>query len=329
MRAIIIFLTVLMYAITAQSPAASAKNKEGDGSSYLIDGIKYRGEGNCEEAIKSYQTARRLKQFKEDWVYHLAVADCYVALRKYDDAIDAYTKVIDSTKNKALQGEMYRGRGKAYYLKSIRTKDIDKKYLDLARKDLYDAKILGVDVSDIEKSMSADMALKPVAAKSGDESNTVISRQVAVLEGPHKIIAGDGEYVVYISGDTLIKDKSGLIIAASEIKPGDNIDFSYITAYRNRADGMLHASAKTVTLNRDASKIGLAEVISKPHDAVDTGVLYARILQKLDRIDADLKDMKEKQQPIKKEPPKKSKIKKKPSKKSPETDKKNPLLKTP
>jgi len=44
-----------------------------------------------------------------------------------------------------------------------------------------------------------------------------------------------------------------MAIPASDIKPGDIIDFSYIMSYQNKADGMTHLSASTIMLHRDVS----------------------------------------------------------------------------
>lgn len=303
---------VIIFGLFLSTAPALSETKKSDGAvNYFVEGIKYRGEGKCEEAVKSYQTARKLKQFKADWEYHLAVADCFVTLKRYDAAIDAYTRVIDAAKNKAMQAEMYKGRGRAYYFKSVGPNSLDKKYMDLAQKDLQDARALGADISDVEKMMAADMGIKPLDAKSAENNQTFPSQSVTIIESPLKMVTGDGEHVLYLSADTVLKDKSGQIINASEIKPGDTIDFSCIASYRNRADGMLHCSVKTITLNRSASPSGAsaADVTGKPQDDADNAFYIKLLGQRLDRIDKDIREIKEKQNKTKKEPPSSGKIK--------------------
>lgn len=326
-------LIIFIFAIFADCMAASAETKEtkktSETANYFVDGIKYRGEGKCEESIKSYQMARKHKLFKEDWAYHLAVADCYVALKKYDDAIDAYTRVIEGTQNKSLQAEMYKGRGRAYYYKSVGAVNLDRKLIELSKKNLEDAKTLGADISEIEKSMAADMGLKPIDSSSEEEKKAVSSKPVTIVEGQNKMIIGDGEYVIYLSGDTAIKDKNGLMVHPSEIKPGDNIDFTFATSYRSKADGMLHCFVKTVTLKRESTgKVSLADNAGKSKEDADLSFYIKMISQRLDRIDKDIREMNEKQSQVqnKKETQPsirlKSGKKKKTSKKKPaETDK--------
>ena len=254
---------------------------------HLVDGLKYRSEGNCVDAIKSYQMAKELKQFKEDWIYYLAVADCFVALKRLDDAIDAYTKVIDSTQNRTLQTEMYKGRAKAYYLKSARPDTIDMKLVDHARKDMDLARSLGADVSDLERTIAEDIETKPARADAEEGKIVITDKPVTVVEGPDKLVVGDGEYVLYISRDTRINDQKGMAIPASNIKPGDLIDFSFIMSYRNKADGMTHLSAKTITLHRDAglNPSGIEERLPSSTEML--------ILAQMTTLAAEIRDLKE------------------------------------
>lgn len=322
-KTLFVFLILIASLILVENIALSETKKPEDNVNYFIEGLKHRSEGNCEEAIKSYQMARKSKLFKEDWAYHLAVADCYVALRKYDDAIDAYTKVIDSTKNKSLQAEMYKGRGRAYYFKAVRTADIDKKLIEHAGKDLQDAKKLGAEISDIEKNMAEDIAMKPLNDRAVEESKSASHRIVSIIESANKMVAGDGEYVIYLSGDTVIKDKSGLMIPVSEIKSGDIIDFTFVSSYRNRADGMLHCAVNTITLNRSTSgKAAIPEGAGKIKDDSETAYYIKMMLQRLDRIDGSLKEIiemekqnqaKKEIKPVVKPKPKKKKPRKKPA----------------
>ncbi|HEX8949115.1 MAG TPA: tetratricopeptide repeat protein [Dissulfurispiraceae bacterium] len=328
-----LLLTIVLVALSGPRVFA-APNDADTHFNYFVDGIKYRGEGKCEDAIKSYQMARRHKQFKEDWAYHLAVADCYVALKRYDEGIDAYTRVLEGTKNKAMQAEMYKGRGKAYYFKAVGTNTLDKKYLELAQKDLQSAKSLGADVSDIEKSMSADMALKPVDAKATDDSKRVVARPVTIVEGPDKLVIGEGEYVLFLSSDTEMRDKNGQPIAASEIRPGDIVDFTYVTSYLNKADGMLHCSAKSLTLARVVSaKAGAPDNNGKVSDNTAGAVYYREVSQKLDNIEKNLKEMSEKKVRAAKVKPaiKRAKVKRKKPKivKKQEAEKKSETEKKP
>ncbi len=321
---------VIIFSLSLSTAPALSETKKSDGAvNYFVEGIKYRGEGKCEEAVKSYQTARKIKQFKADWEYHLAVADCFVALKRYDAAIDAYTRVIDAAKNKAMQAEMYKGRGRAYYFKAVKADKLDKKYIDLAQKDLQDAKALGADISDVENIMSADMEVKPLDTRATESNQLFSSQQVTIIESQDRIIAGEGEYVMYLSAETVIKDKSGRIIPASEIRPGDSVDFTCLTSYRNRADGMLHCSVQAITLNRDASaKVPTAASGEKNKD--DSNAFYIKLInQRLDRIDMDIRELREKQEQNKKEakPVKKAKIKKKKMKrKRPEVKKQQTAL---
>ncbi len=281
---------------------------------YFVDGLKYRGEGNCEDAVKSYQIAKELKQFKEDWIYYLAVADCFVALKRLDDAIDAYTKVIDSTQNRTLQKEMYKGRAKAYYLKGARPDTLDMKLVDLARKDMDLARSLGADVSDLEKTIAEDIETKPARADAEEGKIVITDKPVSVVEGPGKLVVGDGDYVLYISRDTRINDQKGMAIQASDIKPGDLIDFSFIMSYRNKADGMTNLTAKTITLHRNAA---LNPSVKEERQPSSTEML---ILSELTTLAAEIRDLKENQamarkeaeiKTLKKETPKKHRVRKK------------------
>lgn len=285
-------------------------------SNYFAEGIKYRGEGNCEKAIESYQLARREKQFKEDWAYYLAVADCYAALKKFDEAIHAYTRVIESTKNRSLQAEMFKGRGKTYYAKASKAGNRGDTFIELARKDLREAKALGADVADIEKNIAADIERKPAEVKTDDLSKAVTDQAVVLVEGSDKIITGDGEYALHLSNETVIKDRDGKIIAAGDIRPGDVIDFSYSTSYLNRADGMIHAAATIITVHRSVPARMKTVEKRKSGFTYEDSLAFERIHQKLEQIDKELKEIKAKQAAPKKEvkPAKKTKAKKKATK---------------
>ena len=265
--------------------------------------------------------ARKLKQFKEDWIYNLAVADCFVALKRLDDAIDSYTKVIDGTTNRTLHAEMYRGRARAYYIKSVKPDGIDLTTLDLAKKDLESAEDLGADVSELQKNIRDEMEVKTArTVTEGKEEIVIAAKPVTLIESPGKIIIGNGEYVLYPYGDTIIKDQQGMSISASDIKPGDLIDFSYTMFYRNKADGMPHISAKTITLHRDVApkpEAGAA-VQEKVPDTIEM-----LIFSKLNMLAGEIRDLNEKMQAAAKEP-QKPKAKKKARRKSIATEKKPP-----
>ncbi len=287
-------------------------------SDYLADGLKYRGEGNCGESVKSYQMARKLKQFKEDWIYNLAVADCFVALKRLDDAIDSYTKVIESTTNRTLQAEMYKGRARAYYLKSVKPDSVDLTMVDLAKQDIESAEGLGADVSDIRRNIRDDTEMKTARTSTEEKKEIVITaKPVTVIESTGKLIIGNGEYVLYPYGDTTIKDQQGTSISATDIKPGDIIDFSYTMSYPNKADGMLHISASTITLHRDVEPKPAAVQEKVP----DTTEML--IFSKLNMLAGEIRDLNEKLQAAAKGP-KKPKVKKKARKKSIAKEKKPP-----
>ncbi len=323
MRATICILAAIFFIASGAEAFGDTGSKQDciQNSDYLADGLKYRGEGNCGESVKSYQTARKLKQFKEDWIYNLAVADCFVALKRLDDAIDSYTRVIEATDNRTLQAAMYRGRARAYYIKSVKPDGIDLTMVDLAKKDLENAADLGADVSDLKNNIRDDMEMKTArTVKEGKEEGVITAKPVTVIESPGKIIIGNGEYVLYPSGDTIIKDQQGMPISVSDIKPGDIIDFSYTTSYLNKADGMRHLSAKTITLHRD-----VAYVAPKPAVVQEKGpdTVEMLIFSKLNMLAGEIKDMNEKLQSAAKEP-QKPKAKKKARKKSIAKEKKPP-----
>jgi tetratricopeptide (TPR) repeat protein len=323
MRATIGILAVIFFIASGAEGFGETASKQdySQNSDYLVDGLMYRGEGNCVESLKNYQMARKLKQFKEDWIYHLAVVDCFVALKRFDDAIDSYTKVIESTANRTLQAEMYKGRARAYYLKSVKPDGIDLTMVDLAKKDLESAEDLGVDVSDLRKNIRDDMERKTARTfTEGKEEIVITAKPVTLIESPGKIIIGNGEYILYPYEDTIIKDQQGMSISASDIKPGDLIDFSYTMSYLNKADGMLHISAKTITLHRDVAPkpAAVAAVQEKVPDTIEM-----LIFSKLNMLAGEIKDLKEEMQAAAKEP-EKPKAKKKTHKKSSATEKKPP-----
>jgi hypothetical protein len=268
--------------------------------------------------VKSYQIARKLNQFREEWFYNLAVADCLVALNRLDDAIDSYTKVIEATSNRALQAEMYKGRARAYYLKSVRPDGIDPAIAALAKKDIASAEALGANVSDLKKDIRDDTEMKPTKTFAEENKEIVVTaKPVTVIESPGKIIIGSGEYVIYPSVDTTVKDQEGTSISASDIRSGDVVDFSYKLSYLNKADGMTHLSADTITLHRTVAPKPPAVQEKRP----DT--IEMLILSKLNMLSEEIKDINEKLQPPSKEP-KKPKVKKKVHKKGVATEKKPP-----
>ncbi len=292
MKASVIILAIFFFTASGvEVYGASDIMGGGAQSSYnFADGLKYRAEGNCEEAVKSYQMARELKQFKEDWIYYLAVSDCLVALKRFDDAIDAYTRVIDATQNRTLQGEMYKGRAKTYYLKAARPDNIDTKIVDLARKDMERAMGLGADVSDLERTIGEDIETKPALTDTEQKKNVVTDTPVTIVESPDKLVVGDGEYVVYVTRDTRITDQKGMAIPASDINPGDLIDFSYVMNYQNKADGMTHLSANTIRLHRNVSPKPVAIEEKLPNS---TEML---ILSQLTTLSTEINNLREKQQ---------------------------------
>ncbi|MGD0282492.1 MAG: tetratricopeptide repeat protein [Dissulfurispiraceae bacterium] len=320
-KVVILSLFFILFSGRAVFGAADAKNCDTQNADYLVDGLMYRGEGNCEEAVKSYQMARQLRQFKEDWIYYLAVADCFAGMKRLDEAIDAYTKVIGATTNRTLQAEMYRGRARAYYLKSVSPDTIDPKIMDLAKRDLNSAINLGADVSDLKKDVTEDIETKP-AGSVAEAGNIVTGEPVTIVESPWKMILGDGEYVLYISADTKIKDQQGTALSSSGIKPGDLIDVSFNQSYRNKADGMTHISAETITLHRVAApKTATEEMMKKP---LAPNPVETLILSRMNMLADEIKYMEEKLQAATKEPAK-PKTKKKTLKKNIET--KNQLKK--
>ncbi|HKN18994.1 MAG TPA: hypothetical protein VJW95_04290 [Dissulfurispiraceae bacterium] len=323
MRATIVILAAIFLMASGAEAFGDMDSQQNSiqNSDYLADGLKYRGEGNCGESVNSYQMARKLKQFKEDWIYNLAVADCLVALRRLDDAIDSYTKVIESTSNQTLQAEMYKGRARAYFIKSVRPDGLDMKLVDLAKKDIEKAENLGADVSELEKNIRDEMEIKTTRTfTEGKEEIVITAKPVTVIESPDKIIVGNGQYVLYPYGDTKIKDQQGTSISVSDIEPGDFIDFSYTMSYLNKADGMLHISAKKITLHRDVAPKPAAVAVA-PEKVPDT--LEMLIFSKLNMLSDEINNVNEKLQAASKEP-KKPKAKKKAHRKSIAKEKKPP-----
>src|SRR5208283_3696396 len=215
---------------------------------------------------------------------------------------------------------MYRGRARAYYLKSVKPDGIDLTMVNLAKKDLDSAEDLGADVSDLQKNIRDDVEIKPARTfKEGKDETVITAKPVTVIESPDKIIIANGEYVLYPYGDTIIKDQQGMSISASDIKPGDLIDFSYTMSYLNKADGMPHVSAKRITLHRDVAPKpeAAAAVQEKVPDTVEM-----LIFSKLNMLAGEIKDLKEEMQTAKE--PEKPKAKKKAHRKSSATEKKPP-----
>lgn len=306
MKASVLVLTSFLLIISSQTAF-------GENADYLVDGLIYRGEGNCEESLKSYGMARDLNQFKEDWMYNLAVVDCQLGLKKLDAAIDSYTKIIESTSNLALQAEMYKGRARAYFIKSVNPTGIDARTMALSKNDLDNAAKLGADVSDISKDIKKETEIRRVE----NDGKTISSKQVIIIEGPGKMVVGDGEYVLYLSPDTKIKDQNGVEVQAADIKPGDMIDFSFNTSYLNKADGMIHMAANTVTLHRAVETKPEAQEKTQTQQPDTTQML---IISKLDALADEIRELKERLQPAPMEP-RKSKVKRKSRKKSAAMDK--------
>lgn len=290
MKAMICILAIL-FCITSGIEGWAEDNRPTDAQNpyYLVDGLKYSAEGNCEKAINSYKAAWALRQFKEEWIYYLAVADCFTALKRFDEAIEAYTKVIAGVQNRTLQGEMYKGRARAYYLKSLGPDSVDPKIIGLARKDLDSAMGLGADISDLAKNISEDTEAKPAWVDKEEGKTVIADKAVTVVEAPTKLVAGEGEYIVYISADTRINDQKGMAISASDIKAGDIIDFSYTMSYINKSDGMTHLSANTVTLHRDIAP-KTASIEEKAPNSTEM-----LILSQLTSMVAEINDLKMKQ----------------------------------
>ncbi|MBF0328363.1 MAG: hypothetical protein HQL10_04335 [Nitrospirae bacterium] len=155
---------------------------------YIAEGNKRKGEGDCAGAIDNYKLAKQHRQFSEVWGFYHSASECYIALRDYDRAIVSYGRVIDSTKNRRLQGEMYRGKGRAYYLKA-KGRTLDAYYVDLAYKSLAEAKARAVDVSDIEKEISSDSSrlelVKSVGSRyDADEEKKIDEKMQEELNKP-------------------------------------------------------------------------------------------------------------------------------------------------
>ncbi|MBF0506013.1 MAG: tetratricopeptide repeat protein [Nitrospirae bacterium] len=292
MKASIVILAIFFLTASGiEAFGATDIQAGGAQSSYnFADGIKYRAEGNCEDAVKSYQMARELRQFKEDWIYYLAIADCLVVLKRFDEAIDAYTRVIASTQNRTLQGEMYKGRARTYYLKAASPDNIDIKIVALAKKDVEHAMGLGVDVSDLEKTIRDDTEAKPARVDAEQGKTVITDKPVTIVERSDKLIIGNGEYVVYVSGDTRINDQKGTAIPPSEIKAGDVIDFSYTMSYQNKADSMTHLSASTILLHRDVApkQAGMEERLPNSTEML--------ILSQLTTLSAEINNLRARQQ---------------------------------
>lgn len=274
-------------AVCAKDPA------QGDSPNYLAEGNRYRSNGECEKALESYAKARDLRQFLHDESYFLSVADCYVVLRKYDQAIEAYTRAIEGTRNKALLSEMYRNRGRAYYLKAARGATLDMAYLELARRDLREAAVSGADVADIEKSIVRDLKVKKPspAPDSVEHLNTVTGQEVDVIESSRKIVVGGGKYVVHLSRDTRITDKDAHPLTAFDIKPGDVIDFTYANGYRNTADEMMHVSSHTVTLHRSVPLRERADIEVDRYEEE-----LRKIVQKIGELEHAIEELREQQE---------------------------------
>lgn len=141
-----LFTVPHVHPVFAEAPGTNAV------INYLAEGNRLRGEGDCSGAIENYKKAMDSRQFRELGTFHLSVADCYTALKNYDLAIESYARGINTSRNQALQAELYRGKGRAYYLKAVNVPDAN--LIGLARANLRTAKSLGADVAGIEKDIS-------------------------------------------------------------------------------------------------------------------------------------------------------------------------------
>ena len=160
---VVFYLAAASFAVAQPADVATTKKAEPEQPvNYIAEGLKHRAEGRCDKAIDNFKKAKKNNQFSEDWAFYHSTADCYTALKKYDEAINAYTKVIEASKNRVLTAEMHRDRAKTYYLKAVLPHGIDKNILALASKDLDEAKMLGIDVSSMEKTISGDIKRKPL-----------------------------------------------------------------------------------------------------------------------------------------------------------------------
>ena len=169
------------------------------------------------------------------------------------------------------------------------------------------------------------MEMTPVRTDAAEGKTIITGKPVTIIEGPDKMIVGDGEYVVYLSGNTKIEDQKAMDISVSDIKPGDLIDFSFAMSYLSKTDGMTHLSATAITLHRDvAPKPAPAETkadIKEKQPLPD--VTQMLILSKLNMLADDIKDLKEKL-PAATKKPVKPKTKKKSHKKGPAAGKEQP-----
>ncbi|MFO0753992.1 MAG: tetratricopeptide repeat protein [Thermodesulfovibrionales bacterium] len=267
---------------------------------YLAEGNRYRSNGECEKALENYAKARELRQFLPAESYDLAAAECYIVLKRYDEAVESYTRAIAGTRNRALLSELYRSRGKAYYLKAAQGPALDMAYLALAQRDLKEASASGADVADIEQSIAHDLKVKkPLSAPPPDEHrSTVTGKEVAVIESRRKMVVGDGEYTLHLSRTTRITDRDAQPLTVFDVRPGDIVDFTYSNGYRNAADAMMHVSALTVTLHRS---VPLQERAEGEADRQEEEL--QRMTQRIDDLERAVGDLKEQQEKKEEEKP--------------------------
>lgn len=292
-----ILLLALMVFCKPSLTSAVEQSKPPDSAApinYFMEGNRYRSDGNCEKALENYRKARELRQFGVEWSFYQAVADCYVALGKYDDAIEAYSRVIESARNKALLAEMYSDRGKTYYLKASRGNELDMRHLVLALKDLKEASYNGADIADLEKAITDDEKRKPaktIPVMTGDKI-TVTDRKVEVIESSGRIVTGAGDYALYTTRDTVIRDKDSVKVSPAEIRVGDILDFTYANGYYNYAENMLHISPDTITMHRSVPP---EELKQNDNDRIKDERI-ADLEEKLDVLNLILDEMREEMQ---------------------------------
>jgi tetratricopeptide (TPR) repeat protein len=88
-----------------------------DAAGWANLGYLYRGADPAqpEEAVKAYQKALELNQKDENILLGLGLA--YSSLKKWDDAIATYNKVVEVTKSTPISGAAYISMAKAYVMK--------------------------------------------------------------------------------------------------------------------------------------------------------------------------------------------------------------------
>ncbi len=242
-KKLLIYILSFIFYLSADSfaagqPADVSTTKEataGQTVNYIAEGLKHQAEGQCDKAIENFKKARKNNQFSEDWAFYHSIADCYTVLRKYDEAINAYTKVIEASRNRTLTAEMYRERAKAYYLKASIPQGIDKKLLDLAVRDIEEAKTLGIDASDMEKIIAVDIKRRPLIEHAAntpkpaleielilekyDEMYSKLMARLEQLEKKLTAIKERQEFLESVIADSFQKDKKKKPVVKAKPKP--------------------------------------------------------------------------------------------------------------